>query len=36
MYTMAILFNGLDQGFPNWGACTPSGTFAYRKGYTQG
>jgi len=21
------------QGFPNWGTCTPSGTFAYVKGY---
>jgi len=23
----------LFQGFPNWGACTPSGTFSYVKGY---
>jgi len=23
----------LDQGFPNWGTCTPGGTFAYLKGY---
>jgi len=23
----------VDQGFPNWGICTPRGTFAYRKGY---
>jgi len=22
----------LDQGFPNWGTCTPSGIFAYLKG----
>jgi len=21
----------LAQGFPNWGTCTPSGTFAYVK-----
>ena len=23
----------LTQGFPNWGTCTASGTFAYLKGY---
>jgi len=23
----------LDQGFPNWGTCTPRGTFAYLKMY---
>jgi len=23
----------LEQGFPNWDACTPSGAFAYLKGY---
>jgi len=23
----------LWQGFPNWGTCTPGGTFAYLKGY---
>ena len=23
----------LIQEFPNWGTCTLSGTFAYRKGY---
>jgi len=23
----------VDQGFPNWGTCTPRGTFAYPKGY---
>ena len=29
---LALLI-GLEQGFPNWGTCTPSGTFAYVKGY---
>jgi len=23
----------LEQEFPNWGTCTPRGTFAYPKGY---
>jgi len=23
----------VEQGFPNLGTCTPSGTFAYLKGY---
>jgi len=23
----------LEQGFPNWGTCTPRGTFTYPKGY---
>jgi len=23
----------INQGFPNWGTCTPRGTFAYLKGY---
>jgi len=22
----------LEQGFPDWGTCIPSGTFAYLKG----
>jgi len=26
------LLVALEQGFPNWGTCTPSGTFAYLKG----
>jgi len=25
--------NALKQGFPNWGTCTPSDTFACQKGY---
>jgi len=25
--------NAVQQGFPNWGTCIPSGTFAYLKGY---
>jgi len=25
--------NGLHQGFPAWGTCTPRGTFFYLKGY---
>jgi len=29
---LALLI-GLEQVFPNWGTCTPSGTFAYVKGY---
>jgi len=27
------VFNPLQQGFANWGTCTPRGTFAYLKGY---
>jgi len=25
----------VEQGFPNWGTCTPSGTFAHLKGYIE-
>jgi len=32
-FCAAVLFLVLDQGFPNWGTCTPRGTFAYLKGY---
>jgi len=28
-----LRIHGLEQGFPNWGTCTPRGTFAYLKGY---
>ena len=28
-----VLLNLLEQGFPSGGTCTPSGTFAYLKGY---
>jgi len=31
-----VFSNPLAQVFPNWGACTPSGAFAYLKGYILG
>jgi len=30
---MYNIFVGSITGFPIWGTCTPSGTFAYLKGY---
>jgi len=31
--TRWVLNDYIQQGFPNWGTCTPSGTFAYLKWY---
>jgi len=28
-----LVFEGIRQGSPNWGTCTPRGTFAHPKGY---
>ena len=32
-FNFVILQKRLEQGFPNWGTCTPRGTFAYLKRY---
>ena len=28
-----VIHNSLEQGFPNWGTCTPRDTFRLLKGY---